>query len=210
MSQMKLSKCYELLLHHSDISTFYYAKIFDSGDCYITCSNHLWADYKLDHNFTIVAPTQIYSSNPLYHLVPRTGDELHCQIIHDAESIFSIYDPLDLIITTQDAIEVFSFAFNFNKPDAADYYLNNTIFLEKYAKFFSKAVHNGDLLPYMHHIKLEDNSRANIILEKCDISVFSNIVTKYLTPRERECMQLIQQGYSLKKHLNYYLFHIEQ
>ena len=209
----QVAKICEPLFFNCYIKTFYYARIYDAGHCFMLCTNSHWLSYKKDHDFTVLAPIFWQKDAvKLYHLVPQHGDELHTKIISDGASIFGIHHPFDLIYRRQNYYELYSYALQYADRDAPNFYFNNLALLERFSLYFNEKadsiirkheqrndfyVPNRDLVPINYSISKNENLVDDLKIERLNINgAYGNIK---LSHRETECLIKISEGYSYKK-----------
>lgn len=197
---MNISKSpLNVLLSQTRLKTFYYARVAHDGSCVLACSNAAWLRYKLEHNFSVVAPAKVQHNKTTFHMVQQSADALTQRILHDGERHFSIYHPIDLLKKTDECVEVFSYAFDSNCADATDFYLNNTDLLLHFCRHMADFAAAPE--SHGHIARMQITNTKQFHLNRAYSTDVSDAIMRghNISAREYEVITRLAKGFSYKQ-----------
>lgn len=196
------------------ISHFAYFKIYHKDFSYITFSN----DFEITKQYcSSVTSDKIYFHNFIENnnvseliLWPNKPTNPAMQLIFNR----GYWHGFDIIKVYDDYIEGCCFVADKNNQQIKELFIKNYVILEKFAEYFkivfSKIISKGEIYKARYKDGFNFYIPRHELIEPPDIQAFLeatgmhnklfqiNGKSIYLTPRERECLELLDKGYTLK------------
>lgn len=194
----------EPLFQKNQISTFVYARFFDSASTYICSSHpHLHAHH-LNHGYiaTPIIPENLLNNKFHYLLLPNQNDGFS-QVIFDYKNYFDINFGINFYERYESYFDLFSFFTRDDSPSKINHMINHIDIFEKFKLYFKEKAAKLIAKSAQNEIILPQHMRPNLSGLKKDPRLKRHCFTtqgqkNYLTDRELEVIKYLAQGCTAK------------
>ena len=203
--------CKDFTTRHN-LQFFGYLRCYKNKRCFVLSTHPQVYDYLVSQELPLNAPVdqREIEDKKFYYLLPDISN--YAKAIHDVGLYFNLYHPLDLFFRNEQYYEMFCYGINQNNLCKINYYLNNLVHFDNFAKFFKEKAQR--IINYINHNpcylsdKLFDPVKNLILDDKLVVTDKGEIAKKndkyYLislpnetikiTKREYDCLECLLDG----------------